>query len=167
MDVNGKGTVRMGTRQLLLFDVDGVLVERGGTRRLPGAAEAMAQLRHSGDAVLSLLTEQDEDSARRRITLVGVDRYLDLTVAGFAGAPVAPVVRRARAAYGGEFTVVVVTADAARAPRADVDIVIAVATDASASRPAGADDVVTNLVDLVALVGTAPRASAPTAAAGQ
>jgi ribonucleotide monophosphatase NagD (HAD superfamily) len=166
MDVNGKGTVRMGTRQLLLFDVDGVLVERGGTRRLPGAAEAMAQLRHSGDAVLSLLTEQDEDSARRRITLVGVDRYLDLTVAGYAGAPVATVVRRARAAYGG-FTVVVVTADAARAPRADVDIVIAVATDASASRPAGADDVVTNLVDLVALVGTAPRASAPTAAAGQ
>jgi phosphoglycolate phosphatase-like HAD superfamily hydrolase len=122
------------TRMLVLFDVDGVLVEQGGSSRLPGTAEAMAQLRHGGH-VLSLLTGEDEDSARRRTTKVGVDRYLDYTVAACGGAPLAGAVQRAEAAYGGEFTVVVVAAET--------------------SQTEGADHVVTNLVDLVPLAHNA------------
>jgi phosphoglycolate phosphatase-like HAD superfamily hydrolase len=118
------------TRMLVLFDVDGVLVEQGGSSRLPGTAEAMARLRHACH-VLSLLTGEDENSARRRTTKVGVDRYLDYTVAACGGAPLAAAVERARAAYGGEFTVVVVTTDT--------------------TQPDAADHVVTNLVDLVSL----------------
>jgi phosphoglycolate phosphatase-like HAD superfamily hydrolase len=122
------------TRMLVLFDIDGVLVEQGGSSRLPGTAETMAQLRHAGH-VLSLLTGEDEDTARQRTTKVGVDRYLDYAVAACGGAPLATAVERTRAAYGGDFTVVVVAAET--------------------SQTAGADHVVTNLVDLVPLAHNA------------
>jgi phosphoglycolate phosphatase len=170
----GKGTRPPAGRQLVLFDLRGVLVERGGSRRLPGAAEALAQFRHSGDAVLSLLTAEDESSARTRAIEVGVDRYLDLAVAAYradTGSPVATARERAQAVYGGEFEVVVVTADSeadVAGVRADADVVIAVATGTSTVpqlRAAGADHVLTNLVDLVALARDANRAAGASNAA--
>ncbi|WP_020667100.1 hypothetical protein [Amycolatopsis nigrescens] len=148
----------MAARRLLLFDVDGVLIEKGELRRPPGAAEALAQLRHDGNAVLSLLTEEDEAGARRRTDKVGVDRYLDLDVASCGPAAQVSFARqKAEDGYGCEFTVVAVTAastaDVARA-RPQADIVVAVDPTETAGdelRAAGADQVVTTLLGVVEL----------------
>lgn len=137
----------MGARTLVLFDIDGVLVERGGSRRLPGAAEALAQLRHGGDIVLSLLTAQDEATARRRTTATGVDRYLDLTVGAYGSDSVATARGRAKDSYGTDFAVVVVTADPAGPTTEGADAVVAVGP----GQPA-ADHTVGSLVEIVQLV---------------
>jgi phosphoglycolate phosphatase-like HAD superfamily hydrolase len=161
----------MTRRRLLLFDVDGVLVDRGELRRLPGAAEALAQLRHGGDAVLSLLTGEDEDVARHKTTVVGVERYLDFAVGGYGSdgedrsALVSSARRKAENSYGCAFSTLVVTADSAdqvALARADADLVVAVAeTEAAAAElwAAGADHVLANLTALVPLA-TVPELAA-------
>ncbi|ASW56757.1 hypothetical protein [Plantactinospora sp. KBS50] len=101
-------------RKLLLFDVDGLLLEPASTRRLPGAAEALAQLRHAGDAVLAVLCADAEPAARQRITRAGLERYLDLAVGAYGvgaadrTAAVAAARQRATEGYGCPFEVLVV-----------------------------------------------------------
>jgi ribonucleotide monophosphatase NagD (HAD superfamily) len=99
----------MTIRTLVLFELDGVLVEQKSSRRLPGTAETLAQLRHGGDTVLSLLTADDMDSARRRTTATGLDRYLDFAVGAYGSDPASLAKERARESYGADFAVVVVT----------------------------------------------------------
>ena len=153
----------MVARRLLLFDVDGVLVETGELRRPPGAAEALARLRHDGDAVLSLVTGDDEREARRKTDVVGVNRYLDLDVGAYGSDSedrsklVSLARRKAQDSYGCEFEVLVVTAGSAADVanvRPDADLVLAVAsTETAGLRAAGADHVVTSLLDVVELTG--------------
>lgn len=153
----------MATRTLLLFALDGVLIEPGGTKRLPGAAEALVTIRHSGDAVLSLLTRDTEADARRKTeeTVSGMARYLDLDVGAY-GPDGTPAGARARAAesYGCAFTVVAIVGaapDETARVRPDADTVIAVAPDAQADtlRAAGADHVVSGLAALPGLLAHA------------
>jgi phosphoglycolate phosphatase-like HAD superfamily hydrolase len=159
------GGIRAMARRLVLFDVDGVLVEKGELRRLPGAAEALAQLRHGTDAVLSLVTGQDEEEARRKTTSVGVERYLDFVVGAYGSdiegraKLVSLARRRAEHAYGCEFEALVVVGAAADLAyvRADAHVVVVVAPPGSAQvgpLGAGADHIVTNLLELVPLVRT-------------
>ncbi len=155
----------MTVRPLVLFDVDGVLVGRDELRRLPGAAEALAQLRHDGDAVLSLVTDADEDVARYRTTTVGVERYLDFTVGAYGSSQVADARDKAERAYNDTFRTIVVRADSAddvRRARPAADVLVAVAATEPAAeqlRAAGADHVVASLTDLVPLVRAARETS--------
>ncbi len=153
----------MVARRLLLFDLDGVLLETGELRRSAAAAEALALLRHEGDAVLSLVTGEDEGEARRKTDVVGVNRYLDLDVGVYGSdsenwsEQVSLARRKARESYGCEFEVMVVTAgsttDVANARRT-ADLVFAVSsTEAAGLRAAGADHVVTDLLGVVELTG--------------
>jgi phosphoglycolate phosphatase-like HAD superfamily hydrolase len=151
----------MTERPLVLFDVDGVLVGKDELRRLPGAAEALAQLRHDGDAVLSLVTDADEDIARHRTTEVGVERYLDFTVGAYGSGPAADARDKAERAYHTTFRTIVVRADSAddvRRTRSAADVLVAVAATEPAAdelRAAGADHVIASLIDLVPLVRAA------------
>ncbi|GLY69638.1 hypothetical protein [Amycolatopsis taiwanensis] len=160
----------MVARRLILFDVDGVLVERGRLVRPAGAAEGLARLRHQSDAVLSVATVDDKKIALRKLNAIGVDRYLDLEVGAYGPKPAEPstlvdIARdRASAAYGCEFEVLAVTAG----PAADVawlrqavDVLIALAPagdeePADGLREAGADHVVANLFDVADLVTSVP-----------
>jgi FMN phosphatase YigB (HAD superfamily) len=151
----------MSERPLVLFDVDGVLIAKDELRRLPGAAEALAQLRHDGDAVLSLVTDADEDDARFRTTKVGLERYLDFTVGVYGAGQAADARAKAEGAYNAAFRTILVCADSADAvrrirPAADVLVAVA-ATEPAAEelRAAGADHVVASLIDLVPLVRAA------------
>ena len=144
----------MTAQRLLLLDVDGVLVEPGESRRLPGTAETLAQLRAGGDAVLSLLTRADEAAARQRIVSTGLDRYLDFAVGAYGDtASVAAARQRARESYGADLAVVVVTADPAllAEARAGADTVIAVARP-DRNSPADADHVVAGIAEIEPLV---------------
>jgi hypothetical protein len=101
-------------RKLVLFEVDGVLLEPATTRRLPGTAEALAGIRHGGDAVLTVLTSADQAEARHRITVAGLERYLDLDVGAYGvtddrAAAVDASRSRAAAGYGCPFEALVVT----------------------------------------------------------
>ena len=160
----------MAERHLLLLDVDGMLAvrtESGELTRTPGSWEALSQLQYRSDAVSSLATGLSEDEARAKagdVRGAGLERYLDLDVGAYRadGADRATLVavarRRAQDSYGCEFRVMVVTggsvAGVARA-RAEADVLIAVGS--GEARPddllaAGADHVVTSLVELVPLV---------------
>jgi ribonucleotide monophosphatase NagD (HAD superfamily) len=134
-------------RPLILFDIDGVLVEPGGSRRLPNAAEGLARLRHGSDAVLSLLTADDEATARRRATATGVDRYLDFTVGAYGSDSASVAQDRARDTYGGDFSVIAVTADPTQASARAADTVVAVGPG-----PHEADHTVHSLVEIVEIV---------------
>lgn len=148
----------MPARRLVLFDLDGVLVEPGQPRRLPGTAEALARLRGTSDAVLSLLTGETKDEAERKVTGAGVGRYLDPEVGAYGpdtedrAKAVALARRRAKDSYGCEFAAVVVTAastpDIAQVS-AEAETVVAVAEDSAGPelRAAGAGHVVSRLVD--------------------
>lgn len=158
----------MALRTLVLFDVEGVLVKRGELRRVAGAAEGLARLRHETDAVLSVATTESRKCALRKATVVGVDRYLDLDVGAYGGESVGvpALVRLARertlAAYGGEFDVLVVTAgiavEVARLrPAADTLIALAPKGGPVAElRAAGADHVVANLLEVAELARGVP-----------
>jgi phosphoglycolate phosphatase-like HAD superfamily hydrolase len=158
----------MTTRYLVLFDVDGVLVEQGELRRPPGAAEALAQLRHDGDAVLSVVTGQPEDEARHRTDVVGVNRYLDLDVGAYGSDTedrstlVSLARRRAQEAYGGEFTVLAVTGESAAdvahlRPHADVVVaLVGKKAETAGLLAAGADHAVTSLLGVVELARGVP-----------
>lgn len=160
----------MTERPLVLFDVDGVLIATDELRRLPGAAEALAQLRHDGDAVLSLVTEADEDLTRNRTTKVGLERYLDFTVGVYGSGRLADAREKAERAYDAAFRTIVVCADSAddvRRVRSVADVLVAVAATEPAAeqlRAAGADHVVASLIDLVPLVRAA-REDSPIPAA--
>lgn len=145
----------MTTRRLLLLDVDGVLAEPGEPRRLPGAAETLAKLRIAGDTELSLLTRQDEASARKRIVATGLDRYLDFSVATYGeNASATEATKKARDFYTEDLAVVVVTADPTlvAAGRTGADMVIAVAVSGR-DTPDGADHVVGGIAEIVPLLG--------------
>lgn len=153
----------MTERPLVLFDVDGVLIAKDELRRLPGAAEALAQLRHDGDAVLSLVTEADEDLTRSRTTKVGLERYLDFTVGVYGSGQAADARDKAERAYSATFRTILVRADSAddvRRTRSAADVLVAVAATEPAAerlRAAGADHVIASLIDLVPLVRAAEQ----------
>ena len=159
----------MTTRTLLLFALDGVLVEPGGARRLPGAAEALVKIRHSGDAVLSLLTREAEDDARRKTeeTVSGMSRYLDLDVGAYGPDATPSDARRlAVGAYDCAFTVLAVTGPApgeVTRVRAGADTVVAVAPQAQAGalRAAGADHVLSGLDELPEVLTSARTNAEP------
>lgn len=152
----------------MLFGTDGVLFPRGMPERAPGAAEAMAALRHRGDIVLSVVADEPAAAVRDRVTAAGLDRYLDFTVGAY-GSDTTDADRlvqlardRATAAYG-KLTTVVVVATATEIVRARpaADVVIAATGSGDTSGvvldellEAGADHLVTDLRDVVAL-GTA------------
>lgn len=160
----------MTQRPLVLFDVDGVLMAKDELRRLPGAAEGLAQLRHDGDAVLSLVTQADEEPVRFRTTKVGLERYLDFTVGAYGSGQPADARDKAERAYDTTFRTIVVCADSAddvRRARSAADVLVAVAATGAAAeqlRAAGADHVVASLIDLVPLVRAA-REDSPIPAA--
>lgn len=155
----------MAERFLLLFDVDVVLVtvnENGELIRTRGSWEALSQVTGRTDAVQSLVTDDTEEAARRKISEVsgvGLERYLDLEVGAYGPDDrtelVALARNRAQERYG-ELTTLVVTApvaaDIAAAAKA-ADLVVTVAEEgADELRAAGAKHVVKSLVELVPLV---------------
>jgi phosphoglycolate phosphatase-like HAD superfamily hydrolase len=161
----------MTQRRLILFDVEGVLVEQGREHRPAGAAEGLARLRHESDAVLAVVTAEHREEALRKAHFVGVDRYLDPDVGAYGGestdtSALVPVARdRARDAYGEAFTVVVVTAGPAAEtarlrPVADLLVALAPAgaddPAAAGLREAGADHVVATLLDVADLASGVP-----------
>jgi phosphoglycolate phosphatase len=160
----------MAQRYLLLFGLDGLLIthtDAGELIRTRGSWETLSQLQHRSDAVSSLVTETDAATAKAQageVSGVGLARYLDLDVGaygrhddGLAGL-VAQARNRAKAKYGKEFTVVVVTGDSTAdigAAARVADAVVAVEpTEARQDelRAAGAGQVVPKLVGLVPLV---------------
>jgi hypothetical protein len=160
----------MAQRYLLLFELDGLLItytDAGELIRTRGSWETLSQLQHRSDAVSSLVTETDAATAKAQageVSGVGLARYLDLDVGGYGphGDGLAGLVARARerakAKYGTDFTVAVVTGGTAAtigaaAPAADVVIAVE-PTEARQDelRAAGARQVVPKLVELVPLV---------------
>jgi len=141
---------------------------------LPGAAESLAAVAGLPDVVQSVLTGSSRPNAALKLRAFGLDRYVDLTVGGFAGSDPYPkgtllrVTRqRAEEKYQAAFTerATVYIADSPR----DVEAAkiggarsVAVASGRASSaelRDAGADAVLPDLTDPTAL--TAFIAAAP------
>ena len=133
---------------------------------LPGAAESLAAVAQLPDVVQSVLTGSSRPNAALKLRAFGLDRYVDLTVGGFAGSDAYPKgallrVTRQRAeekyqvAFAERATVYV--ADSPRdveAARAGGARSLAVASGRASSaelRDAGADAVLPDLTDPAAL----------------
>jgi phosphoglycolate phosphatase len=133
---------------------------------LPGAAESLAAVAKLPDVVQSVLTGSSRPNAALKLRAFGLDRYVDLTVGGFAGSDAYPKgallrVTRQRAeekyqvAFAERATVYV--ADSPRdveAARAGGARSLAVASGRASSaelRDAGADAVLPDLTDPAAL----------------
>jgi phosphoglycolate phosphatase len=133
---------------------------------LPGAAESLAAVAGLPDVVQSVLTGSSRPNAALKLRAFGLDRYVDLTVGGFAGSDPYPkgtllrVTRqRAEEKYQAAFTerATVYIADSPR----DVEAAkiggarsVAVASGRASSaelRDAGADAVLPDLTDPTAL----------------
>jgi phosphoglycolate phosphatase len=134
---------------------------------LPGAAEALQAVARLEGVVQSVLTGSSRPNAALKLHAFGLDRYLDLSVAGFAGSepyPKGALLRATRlraeekyqASFAGHATLYV-----ADSPR-DVDaakigdaLSVAVASgraSAAELRDAGADKVIPDLTDPAALI---------------
>jgi phosphoglycolate phosphatase-like HAD superfamily hydrolase len=133
---------------------------------LPGAAESLAAVAQLPDVVQSVLTGSSRPNAALKLRAFGLDRYVDLTVGGFAGSDAYPkgallrVTRqRAEEKYQMAFTerATVYIADSPRdveAARAGGARSLAVASGRASSaelRDAGADAVLPDLTDPAAL----------------
>lgn len=141
---------------------------------LPGAAESLAAIARLKNTVQSVLTGSSRPNATVKLRAFGLERYVDLSVGGFAGSEVYPkgallrVARqKAEEKYGVSFAEAA-TVYIADSPR-DVEAAmiggarsIAVASGRASMtelRDAGADAVLPDLTDtasLVALVSPAP-----------
>jgi phosphoglycolate phosphatase len=134
---------------------------------LPGAAEALAAVAGVADTVPSVLTGSSRPNAALKLRAFGLDRYVDLTVGGFAGSDPYPkgtllrVARqRAEEKYRLRFaeTATVYIADSPRdveAARIGDARSIAVASGRASTaelRDAGADAVLPDLTDPTALI---------------
>jgi phosphoglycolate phosphatase len=134
---------------------------------LPGAAEAMAALAGREGIVQSVLTGSSRPNAAVKLRAFGLDRYVDLTVGGFAGSEVYPkgallqvARRRAEDKHGVSFADKA-TLYVADSPR-DVEAAkiggarsVAVASGRASSaelRESGADIVLPDLTDTEAIV---------------
>jgi phosphoglycolate phosphatase len=160
----------MAERNLLLFELDGVLATRtpsGELTRTPGSWEALSQFQYRSDAVSSVVTRTAREEALAKlgeVTGIGLDRYCDPEVgaygedAGEPGGLVAVARRRASERYGCDFAVTAVTEGSLRAVSnvaGQVDTVVAVAADGALAeelRAAGATHVIAGLGELVPLV---------------
>jgi phosphoglycolate phosphatase len=139
----------------------------GQGQLLPGAAESLAAVATLEGAVQSVLTGSSRPNATLKLRAFGLDRYVDLTVGGFAGSDAYPkgtllrVARqRAEEKYHASFaeTATVYIADSPR----DVEAAkiggarsVAVASGRASTaelRDAGADAVLPDLTDTAALI---------------
>jgi phosphoglycolate phosphatase len=133
---------------------------------LPGAAESLAAVARLPDVVQSVLTGSSRPNAALKLRAFGLDRYVDLTVGGFAGSDAYPkgallrVTRqRAEEKYQVTFAerATVYVADSPRdveAARVGGARSLAVASGRASSaelRDAGADAVLPDLTDPAAL----------------
>jgi phosphoglycolate phosphatase-like HAD superfamily hydrolase len=133
---------------------------------LPGAAESLAAVAGLPDVVQSVLTGSSRPNAALKLRAFGLDRYVDLSVGGFAGSDPYPkgtllrVTRqRAEEKYQAAFTerATVYVADSPRdveAARIGGARSLAVASGRASSaelRDAGADAVLPDLTDPAAL----------------
>jgi phosphoglycolate phosphatase len=134
---------------------------------LPGAAESLAAVAGVAGVTQSVLTGSSRPNAALKLRAFGLDRYVDLTVGGFAGSDPYPkgallrVVRqRAEEKYHVTFpeTATVYIADSPRdveAARIGGARSIAVASGRASTaelRDAGADAVLPDLTDTAALI---------------
>lgn len=137
---------------------------------MPGAVEALTEVSRLGHVVQSVLTGSSRPNAVLKLRAFGLDKYLDLAVAGFAGSepyPKGALLRatrlRAQEKYGVSFAeqATVYVADSPRdveaARIADATSVAVASGRASAPelRDAGADlvlDDLTNPADLITLI---------------
>jgi phosphoglycolate phosphatase len=134
---------------------------------LPGAAESMAAVARLRDVVQSVLTGSSRPNATLKLRAFGLDRYVDLSVGGFAGSDAYPkgaLLRVARERAEEKYAVTFAeqaTVYVADSPR-DVEAAriggarsLAVASGRASSaelRDAGADAVLPDLTDPAALV---------------
>jgi phosphoglycolate phosphatase len=129
---------------------------------LPGAAEAIAAVAGIGGVVQSVLTGSSRPNAALKLRAFGLDRYLDLTIGGFAGSepyPLGALLRatrlRAEEKYPMSFAerLTVYIGDSPRdveAARNGGATSVAVASGRASSaelREAGADLVLPDLID--------------------
>ncbi len=143
----------------------GLLTSQG--QLLPGAAGSLAAVAGLEGAVQSVLTGSSRPNATLKLRAFGLERYLDLTVGGFAGSEAYPkgtllrvARRRAEEKYGASFadTATVYIADSPRdveAARIGGARSVAVASGRASTselRDAGADAVLSDLTDAHALV---------------
>jgi phosphoglycolate phosphatase len=134
---------------------------------LPGAAESMAAVASEAAVIASVLTGSSRPNATLKLRAFGLDRYVDLTVGGFAGSDPYPkgtllrVARqRAEEKYGVRFAeaATVYIADSPRdveAARIGGARSVAVASGRASTaelRDAGADAVLPDLTDPTALI---------------
>jgi phosphoglycolate phosphatase len=133
---------------------------------LPGAAESLAAVAVLPDVVQSVLTGSSRPNAALKLRAFGLDRYLDLTIAGFAGSDAYPkgtLLRVTRQRAEEKYQVVFAeraTVYIADSPR-DIEAAkvggarsLAVASGRASSaelRDAGADAVFPDLTDTAAL----------------
>ena len=142
---------------------------------LPGAGEALKQIKELDGVVQSVLTGSSRPNAALKLRAFGLDRYLDLAVGGFAGSEPYPkgallraVRLRAQEKYQVSFAdkLTVYIADSGRdveAARTGGATSVGVASGRASSgelREAGADLVLPDLTDLAPLTAllTAPPA---------
>jgi len=133
---------------------------------LPGAAESLAAVAKLPDVVQSVLTGSSRPNAALKLRAFGLDRYVDLTVGGFAGSDAYPkgaLLRVTRQRVEEKYQVTfaeratVYVADSPRdveAARAGGARSLAVASGRASSaelRDAGADAVLPDLTDPAAL----------------
>jgi len=133
---------------------------------LPGAAESLAAVAKLPDVVQSVLTGSSRPNAALKLRAFGLDRYVDLTVGGFAGSDAYPkgaLLRVTRQRVEEKYQVTfaeratVYIADSPRdveAARAGGARSLAVASGRASSaelRDAGADAVLPDLTDPAAL----------------
>jgi phosphoglycolate phosphatase len=134
---------------------------------LPGAAESMAAVAAVPDTVPSVLTGSSRPNATLKLRAFGLDRYVDLTVGGFAGSDAYPKgallrVTRERAetkykvAFAEQATVYIADSprdvEAARIGGARSLAVASGRASTAELRDAGADAVLPDLTDPTALI---------------
>ena len=147
---------------------------------LPGAAESLAAVAEAKIAVQSVLTGSSRPNATLKLRAFGLERYLDLTVGGFAGSEAYPkgtllrVARqRAEEKYGVSFAERA-TLYVGDSPR-DVEAAkiggarsVGVASGRASSaelRDAGADAVLPDLTDTVQVINLITRLTEPAGSA--
>lgn len=136
---------------------------------MPGAAQSMAAVAGLKNTVQSVLTGSSRPNATLKLRAFGLERYVDLTVGGFAGSEAYPkgtllrVARqRAEEKYGRSFaeTATVYIADSPRdveAARIGGARSLAVASGRASTtelRDAGADAVLPDLTDTASVVAS-------------
>jgi phosphoglycolate phosphatase len=139
---------------------------------MPGAADALKAVAGLEGVVQSVLTGSSRPNAMLKLRAFGLDRYLDLTVGGFAGSEVYPkgaLLRAARfraeerykSSFAEQATIYVADSprdvEAAKIGGATSVAVASGRASAAELRDAGADVVLPDLIDprpLIELIGT-------------